>query len=181
MNIDSDGSLKLLAICVALSAYIGNVRRDMFKRCTTLKVNNEDIKPKKEHLKLLEEDKKTNEELLQNENDPIRRGKLNAKIKNLNIKIENLKKEVEPYQKKENKVKEIENKIHALMWADIPLVLASIAVLFHWSSIYIFHKFNCMFVYLAMCLFGIAILVLASQHLMEWIATRNIMRNRRKG
>jgi hypothetical protein len=37
MNIDYDGSLKLLAICVALAAYIGNIRRDMSKRCTALK------------------------------------------------------------------------------------------------------------------------------------------------
>ena len=43
MEIDYDGSLKLLAICVALAAYVSNVRRDMAKRCTSLK---EDIKEK---------------------------------------------------------------------------------------------------------------------------------------
>jgi len=53
------------------------------------------------------------------------------------------------------------------MWGDVPLVLASITVLFHWLSIYVFKGCSAL-LYVAITLFGIAVLGLACQHFKEW-------------
>lgn len=136
MDIDPDGSLKLVALCVALAAYISNVRRDMAKRCTALK---EDI----------------------NEKLPVQLGK---------NEITAARKD-ELVQAKTQKLAEMENRIANLRWGDVPLVLASIAVLLHWMARY--SGAHCpIFLYAALVLFGFAVLGLAYQHFKEWCRPR---------
>ena len=128
MDIDHDGSLKLIALCVALAAYISNIRRDMAKRCTSLK---EDI----------------------NEKLPVQvnKGDITETHKNQLV------------QSKTQELTKIEGAIVNLMWADVPLVLASIAILFHWLVQYT--NAGCsVFLYAAIILFGLAVSSLAYQH-----------------
>lgn len=136
MDIDPDGSLKLVALCVALAAYISNVRRDMAKRCTALK---EDI----------------------NEKLPVqlRKDEITADHKDKLVRV------------KTQEWEEMEGKIANLMWGDVPLVLASIAVLLHWMARY--SGAHCpVFLYAALILFGFAVLGLAYLHLKEWCRPR---------
>ena len=62
MNIVQVNPLTLIAVCVALAAYVSNVRRDMAKRCRELREDINDNIP----IKLLESDKKGIQEKLNN-------------------------------------------------------------------------------------------------------------------
>ncbi len=125
MSLDANDALKLMAVCVALSAYLSNVRRDLAKRCSELKRSMAKTQaPRDSEASAL-------------------------------------------YQQDAEDLSKNERKIRRLLWGDIPLVLASLAIALHWGIGHA-HSLSRFFLAAAEILFGFAVVALAFLHFLEW-------------